>query len=42
VVFDAIQLLLETEQKPKSKIGATVKERIGLRPEEGVNGEGTF
>jgi hypothetical protein len=28
VVFDAIKLLLETEKKPKPKIGFTVKERI--------------
>jgi hypothetical protein len=28
VVFDAIKLLLEVDQKPKSKIGFTVKERI--------------
>jgi hypothetical protein len=28
VVFDAIKLLLNSEQKPKSKIGFTVKERI--------------
>lgn len=28
VVFDAIKLLLEAEEKPKPKIGFAVKERI--------------
>ena len=28
VVFDAIKLLLEAEEKPKPKIGFTVKERV--------------
>ena len=28
VVFDAIKLLLEEEEKPKPKIGFTVKERV--------------
>lgn len=28
VVFDAIKLLIEADQKPKPKIGFTVKERI--------------
>jgi hypothetical protein len=28
VVFDAIKLLLEVEEKPKPKIGFTVKERV--------------
>lgn len=28
VVFDAIKLLLETEEKPKPRIGFTVKERL--------------
>ena len=28
VVFDAIKLLLEVEQKPKPKIGFMVKERV--------------
>ena len=28
VVFDAIKLLLEAEEKPKPKIGFMVKERI--------------
>jgi hypothetical protein len=28
VVFDAIKLLLEAENKPKPKIGFTIKERL--------------
>ena len=28
VVFDAIKLLLEADEKPKLKIGFTVKERV--------------
>ena len=41
VVFDAIKLLIEADQKPKPKIGFTVKERIkDYGPEEGMSAEG--